>query len=117
VDAPEPGAREASRRAPSSSEALARSPKARRGAREAGESAATPAASSANRAKIRVKVFPWGRVWVDGKLQGSVPPILDVVLSPGLHEIAVGHERPIETRSVTLEPAATQLVSFDLEGR
>jgi serine/threonine-protein kinase len=116
-DAPEPGARAANARAPSSSEALARSPRARRSAREAGESATAPSASPANRAKIRVKVFPWGRVWVDGKLQGSVPPILEVVLSPGLHEIAVGHERPVETRSVTLEPAATQLVSFDLEGR
>jgi serine/threonine-protein kinase len=67
-------------------------------------------------AVARVKVFPWGRVWVDGKLQGSVPPILEVNLTPGTHEIAVGHERPMETRSVSLQ-AGTTLVSFDLEGR
>jgi serine/threonine protein kinase len=67
-------------------------------------------------ALARVKVFPWGRVWVDGKLQGSVPPILEVNLSPGNHEIAVGHERPMESRSVSLQPGTT-LVSFDLEGR
>jgi serine/threonine protein kinase len=70
-----------------------------------------------NNAIAKVKVFPWGRVWVDGKLQGSVPPILEVNLTPGPHEIAVGHERPMESRSISLAPGATQLVAFDLEGR
>jgi hypothetical protein len=82
-----------------------------------GSNASAPAKSSKNNAIARVRVFPWGRVWVDGKLQGSVPPILEVNLSPGAHEIAVGHERPMESRSVTLSPGATQLVAFDLEGR
>jgi serine/threonine-protein kinase len=82
-----------------------------------GSNASAPAKSSKNNAVARVRVFPWGRVWVDGKLQGSVPPILEVNLSPGAHEIAVGHERPMESRSVTLSPGATQLVAFDLEGR
>ncbi|HKP57057.1 MAG TPA: hypothetical protein VJV78_10065, partial [Polyangiales bacterium] len=78
---------------------------------------ADPAAKpSKGGATARVKVFPWGRVWVDGKLQGSVPPILEVNLTPGNHEIAVGHERPMESRSVSLQPGTT-LVSFDLEGR
>jgi len=80
-------------------------------------SASTPTKSAKNNAIAKVKVFPWGRVWVDGKLQGSVPPILEVNLTPGPHEIAVGHERPMESRSVSLAPGATQLVAFDLEGR
>lgn len=77
----------------------------------------TASKSPKNNAIAKVKVFPWGRVWVDGKLQGSVPPILEVNLTPGPHEIAVGHERPMESRSVSLAPGATQLVAFDLEGR
>jgi serine/threonine-protein kinase len=80
-------------------------------------SASTTTKSAKNNAIAKVKVFPWGRVWVDGKLQGSVPPILEVNLTPGPHEIAVGHERPMESRSVSLAPGATQLVAFDLEGR
>ncbi|HKU36731.1 MAG TPA: serine/threonine-protein kinase [Polyangiales bacterium] len=67
-------------------------------------------------ALARVKVFPWGRVWVDGKLEGSVPPILEVNLPPGTHEIAVGHEQPLERRNVNFGPGTT-LVSFDLESK
>jgi serine/threonine protein kinase len=81
------------------------------------DSASATPKSAKNNAIAKVKVFPWGRVWVDGKLQGSVPPILEVNLTPGTHEIAVGHERPMESRSVSLAPGATQLVAFDLEGR
>jgi serine/threonine protein kinase len=81
------------------------------------DSASAATKASKNNAIAKVKVFPWGRVWVDGKLQGSVPPILEVNLTPGAHEIAVGHERPMESRSVSLAPGATQLVAFDLEGR
>lgn len=79
---------------------------------------AQPAAKTAkNTATARIKVFPWGRVWIDGKLIGSVPPILEVNLSPGPHEIAVGHERPMESRNVSLAPGASALVPFDLEGK
>lgn len=84
--------------------------------KDAANAAATPKAAK-NSAIAKIKVFPWGRVWVDGKLQGSVPPILEVNLTPGPHEIAVGHERPMESRNVSLAPGATQLLSFDLEGR
>jgi serine/threonine protein kinase len=82
------------------------------------DNAAPPATKPAKSSAVaRVTVFPWGRVWVDGKLQGSVPPILEVNLSPGTHEIAVGHERPMESRSIDLQAGTTKLVSFDLEGR
>lgn len=84
--------------------------------KDAANAAATPKVAK-NTAIAKVKVFPWGRVWVDGKLQGSVPPILEVNLTPGPHEIAVGHERPMESRNVNIAPGATQLLSFDLEGR
>jgi serine/threonine-protein kinase len=81
------------------------------------DTAAAPTKPSKNTAVAKIKVFPWGRVWVDGKLQGSVPPILEINLSPGPHEIAVGHERPMESRTVSLAPGASELVPFDLEGK
>jgi serine/threonine protein kinase len=71
--------------------------------------------SSKSSAKVHVRVFPWGRVWIDGKLRGSAPPILEVELSPGSHEIGVGHEKPIETKKVSLAAAEDKSVSFDLE--
>jgi serine/threonine protein kinase len=72
-------------------------------------------AASKATAKVRVRVFPWGRVWIDGKLRGSAPPILVAELSPGTHQIAVGHEKPIETKQVTLDANDDEVVAFDLE--
>jgi serine/threonine-protein kinase len=65
--------------------------------------------------KVRVKVFPWGRVWIDGKLRGSAPPILVAELSAGAHDVAVGHEHPIETKKITLDANEEEVVAFDLE--
>lgn len=70
--------------------------------------------SHASAATVRVKVFPWGRVWVDGRMRGAVPPILSVKLSAGTHTVAVGHDKPGESRVVTLAPGDNQLISFDL---
>jgi len=72
----------------------------------------TPAGSGT----LRVKVFPWGRVWIDGKVRGSVPPILETKLDPGAHTIGVGHETPSQTRNITLSAGESQLIAFDLEG-
>jgi hypothetical protein len=63
-----------------------------------------------------VKVFPWGRVWIDGKVRGSVPPILETKLDPGTHTVGVGHEAATETQSITVSAGESQLISFDLEG-
>jgi eukaryotic-like serine/threonine-protein kinase len=67
-------------------------------------------------ATLRVKAFPWGRVWIDGEVKGSVPPILEVRLPPGTHTVAVGRDTPSETRNVTLRAADERLISFELEG-
>jgi len=88
--------------------AAAKTGRARRNKRE------EPAATKAT-AKVRVRVFPWGRVWIDGNLRGSAPPILVAELSPGTHDIAVGHEKPIETKRVTLDANEDEVVAFDLE--
>jgi serine/threonine protein kinase len=73
---------------------------------------ATPTGS----ATLRVKVFPWGRVWIDGKVRGSVPPILETKIDPGSHTIGVGHETPTQSRNITVSAGESQLIAFDLEG-
>jgi eukaryotic-like serine/threonine-protein kinase len=72
--------------------------------------------ASTGQATVRVKVFPWGRVWIDGKVRGSVPPILEAQVNAGTHTIAVGQEAPTESRILTVAPGDNQLLSFDLEG-
>jgi hypothetical protein len=67
--------------------------------------------------KVRIKVFPWGRIWIDGKERGSAPPIFVAELTAGSHEIAVGHAKPIETKKITLEADQEKVVLFDLEER
>lgn len=63
---------------------------------------------------VRVKVFPWGRVWIDGAVRGAVPPILQARVRPGMHTISVGQEAPVETRTIEVKEGETPLVSFDL---
>jgi serine/threonine protein kinase len=75
------------------------------------------AAAATGTGTVRIKVFPWGRIWIDGKERGSAPPIFVAELSAGAHEIAAGHEKPIETKKITLEADREKVVLFDLEGR
>lgn len=66
-------------------------------------------------AKVRVKVFPWGQIWIDGTKRGEAPPIFVAELPAGTHEVAAGHEKPMETKRVTLTAGELETVSFDLE--
>jgi serine/threonine protein kinase len=95
--------------------ATGRSARGKRGGRNAEDESASAKVSEKATAKVRVRVFPWGRVWIDGKVRGSAPPILEVVLSAGPHEIAAGHEKPIETKKVSLAAGEVKMVAFDLE--
>jgi serine/threonine-protein kinase len=66
-------------------------------------------------ARLRVKVKPWGDVFIDGKFVGQTP-LAAQKLPPGKHSIRVrnndsGREK---TRTVTLDAGADQLVRFDL---
>jgi eukaryotic-like serine/threonine-protein kinase len=90
---------------------------ASRAEKRGGNHARRPApANAVAAATLRVKAFPWGRVWIDGEVRGSVPPILEVRLPPGKHTVAVGRDAPSETRNVTLRAADERLISFELEG-
>jgi serine/threonine-protein kinase len=68
------------------------SPKERR-AREAREArsaaAATPAAAPVARGLVRIAISPWGEVEVDGKLVGTSPPLTELSLPEGRHQIVI----------------------------
>jgi eukaryotic-like serine/threonine-protein kinase len=70
--------------------------------------------SGAGKATLRVKVFPWGQVWIDGVSRGSVPPMLEAKVSPGKHIVAVGRDVPVRTRTVTVSARQQEVLSFDL---
>ena len=66
-------------------------PKERR-AREAREarSANTPApVAPAARGVVRIAISPWGEVEVDGKLAGTSPPLTELSLPEGRHQIVI----------------------------
>ena len=64
---------------------------------------ALPAAPVAEaEAQLKITVFPYGDVWVDGKRLGQAP--VTIKLEPGTHEVGVGDGRPREKRSITLGP-------------
>jgi serine/threonine protein kinase len=69
---------------------------------------ATPVAEA--QAELKVTVFPYGDVWVDGKRLGQAP--VTVKLAPGVHEVGVGDGRPREKRSITL--AAGEKANLDI---
>jgi serine/threonine protein kinase len=50
-------------------------------------SAAAPASAPAGRAVVRIRVQPFGYVYVDGTLVGASPPMREVAVSPGKHRI------------------------------
>jgi serine/threonine protein kinase len=77
---------------------------------------ARPESAAGVSGTIRVRVFPWGRVWVDGEVVGSVPPILELKLQPGAHVVAVGREAPAHSQEVSVVAGRESTLSFDLEG-
>jgi eukaryotic-like serine/threonine-protein kinase len=65
---------------------------------QAGESA-----SSASRATLSLAIYPWGEVWVDGKRVGVSPPLNELTLGPGKHDIEIRNESlPPYRETVTL---------------
>jgi serine/threonine-protein kinase len=77
--------------APTVKAAPKETPKERR-AREAREarSANTPApAAPAARGVVRIAISPWGEVEVDGKLVGTSPPLTELSLPEGRHQIVI----------------------------
>jgi eukaryotic-like serine/threonine-protein kinase len=100
-----------------SKETAKETPKERR-AREARERdarlAATAAASAATPVAggtVRMAISPWGEVEVDGRAAGTSPPLTELVLPPGRHQIVV-RNTDLPPFSVTVNVSADQPVTL-----
>ena len=40
-------------------------------------------------AVINLVILPWGEVYLDGRMQGISPPLLELQVAPGKHEIEI----------------------------
>jgi eukaryotic-like serine/threonine-protein kinase len=63
--------------------------------------AATPTTAPAATGLLRIAISPWGDIEVDGKPAGSSPPLTELTLSPGRHQIVV--------RNTDLPPLSTSV--------
>jgi len=57
--------------------------------RDARSAAAQNAAAPASRGVVRIAVSPWGEVEVDGKSAGASPPLTELSLPEGRHQIVI----------------------------
>jgi serine/threonine-protein kinase len=68
---------------------------------------AKPKALTPALATITFAVLPWGEVFVDGESQGASPPLKDVKLSPGKHQIEIRNtDFPPYRETVELKPGS-----------
>jgi eukaryotic-like serine/threonine-protein kinase len=85
------------------------SPRDRR-AREAKERAGKPTTSAAPApalatGTVRLAVSPWGQVEVDGKPMGTTPPLNELTLTEGKHQVTIRNDDfPAHTTTVTVTP-------------
>ena len=75
--------------------------------------AAQPMATRPRPARLTVVVFPWGRVWISGKLYGPAP-LKNEPLKPGRYKISVGQETPLKTQTIRLRAGQRKILDFDL---
>ena len=40
-------------------------------------------------AVMNLMVLPWGEVYLDGRMQGVSPPLMELQVAPGKHEIEI----------------------------
>ncbi|MBX3607693.1 MAG: PEGA domain-containing protein, partial [Piscinibacter sp.] len=74
--------------------------RAREGRAAAPSTSAAPALGS-----VRVAVSPWGNVEVDGRPVGTTPPLNELTLPEGRHQITIRNaDFPPFTTSVTVTP-------------
>ena len=52
-------------------------------------------------ALVSVAVMPWGEVYLDGRMQGVSPPLAELQVVPGKHEIEIRNTTfPVYTQSI-----------------
>jgi serine/threonine-protein kinase len=62
-------------------------------------------------ATLGFTVLPWGEIFIDGKSRGASPPIREIKLSPGKHQIEIKNaDFPPYRQTVELEAGASQKI-------
>lgn len=66
-------------------------------------------------ARVRVRVLPAGKVWLDEQPYGDAAPELELSAPPGEHVIAVGNEQgPVQRRTIHLAAEKLNILRFEL---
>ena len=61
----------------------------------------TTAAESGAAALVSVAVSPWGEIYLDGRMQGVSPPLAELQVAPGKHEIEIRNTTfPVYTQKI-----------------
>jgi hypothetical protein len=80
------------------------------------EPASAPLPPPAKTSTLVFDVFPWGEIYVDGKLHGSTPPVKTVDLPPGRHRIELRNSaQPPYLIYTTLEPGDVRRIRHQFE--
>jgi non-specific serine/threonine protein kinase len=67
-------------------------------------------------AKIVLNVSPWGDVYVNGKRQGTTPPLSVLELPPGRHRLEIRNSaRPPYLTEITLQAGASVSVQYTFQ--
>ena len=73
--------------------------------RAAAKSSATTASPVRATGTVRLAVSPWGQVEVDGKPMGTTPPLNELTLPEGKHQVTIRNDDfPAHTTTVTVAP-------------
>lgn len=64
-------------------------------------------------AYLSVFVFPWGRVWINGRPYGKAP-LQDASFRPGKYTVSAGQDAPSKTKRVRLREGDRRTLEFDL---
>ena len=70
-----------------------------------------PSIAAPTQATLGFAILPWGEVFIDGKSQGASPPIREIRLPPGKHQIEVKNaDFPPYRQAVELEAGASKTI-------
>jgi serine/threonine-protein kinase len=64
----------------------------------------TLAETTGEPAVVSLGVLPWGEIYLDGRMQGVSPPLLELQVVEGKHEIKISNTTfPAVTRTITVK--------------
>jgi serine/threonine-protein kinase len=70
-----------------------------------------PIIAAPTQATLGFAVLPWGEIFIDGKSQGASPPLREIRLSPGKHQIEIKNtDLPPYRQTVELEAGASKTI-------